>query len=50
MTEEQLERIAGDYDLEDLLEILGLTKEEVLVILYKAGMVDEEALEELCPL
>ncbi len=50
MTEEQLEKIAEGYDLEELLENFDLTKAEVLGILYESGMLDESILEELCPL
>lgn len=50
MTQEQLEKIAEGYDLEELLEIFGLTNPEILGILYESGMLDEDILEELCPL
>lgn len=50
MTEEQLEKIADEYDLEELLENFDLTKADVLGILYESGMLDEDILEELCPL
>ena len=50
MTEEQIEKIAEEYDLEELLYNFDLTKADVLGILYESGMLDESILEELCPL
>ena len=51
MTEEQLEKIAESYpDFVALLEEFNLTPEEVFVILYESGMLNEELLEEMCPL
>lgn len=51
MTEEGLEKVVDLFeDFEDFLDEMGLTKYEVAVILYESGMLDEVALEELCPL
>jgi len=51
MTEEQLDRVAASWEsFEELLEEFNLTKEEVFGILYETGMLDEDLLEELCPL
>jgi hypothetical protein len=50
MTEEQLDKIAEEYDWDDLMDALGMTKEEVLEVLYNNGLLDEDVLEELCPL
>ena len=51
MTEDQLEKITEEYpDFIMLLEYFNLTPEEVFVILYESGNLDEELLEELCPL
>ena len=50
MTEDQLEKIVNEYSLPELSEIFGLTELEIFAILYSSGQLDEDILEELCPL
>jgi hypothetical protein len=50
MTEEQLDLLVEYYAFDELLDLLGLTANEIIRILYEAGSLNEEILEELCPL
>lgn len=36
-----------DYELEEVLEQLDITKIEALVVLFQAGYIDEERLKEM---
>lgn len=52
MDDEILENIVTNYldnkgDFEELLELLGLTPQEVFVTIYYAGLLDEELLDNL---
>lgn len=44
--EDMFSRALEEYDLEDILDQLDLTPVEVLVFLYRNGMLDEDVIEE----